>query len=275
MNETVRCIAFVDLDDTLFSSARKQPEPDGLVPAALLRTGAVVSYSNPAQRGLRHMLECAAEVIPVTARSVDGYRRVLLPFAGRAVVSYGATILLPDGQVDGDWAQRVAPHLVRARADLESLVRLVAATYDAARTGLQVRLVSDARDPAYLVVKHVDNDEAMVQEAGLELIGEWLARHPGFTLHINGNNLAVIPPGLGKEAAVAYLIEQERQAHGALFTVGAGDSLTDLDFMRLCDVAIVPGRSQLADALLGATTRAASQRRERQRKPVSVDQPGT
>ena len=273
MNGTVRCVAFVDLDDTLFSSARKQPAADGLVPAALLRTGDVVSYSNPAQRGLRHMLECAAEVIPVTARNVDGYRRVLLRFDGRAVVSYGATILLPDGRVDGEWAQRVAPHLAHARADLESLLRLVATTYDPERTGLHVRLVSDASDPAYLVVKH-GNDEAMVQQAGLELIGRWVEQHAGFKLHINGNNLAVIPPGLGKEVAVAYLIERERQAHGALFTVGAGDSLTDLDFMRLCDVAIVPGRSQLADALLGATRHAATERRERQRQSICVGQSG-
>src|SRR5688572_3497721 len=182
MSGTARCIAFVDLDDTLFSTARKQPGPDGLVPAALLRTGDVVSYSNPAQRGLRQMLECAAEVIPVTARNVDGYRRVLLRFDGRAIVSYGATILLADGRVDSDWARRVAPLLAGARAELESLLRLVASTYDLGHTGLQVRLVSDAADPAYLVVKHAGNDEAMVKAAGLELIAPWMEQHPGFTL---------------------------------------------------------------------------------------------
>lgn len=254
MSGSVRCIAFVDLDDTLFSTARKQLDRSGLEPAALLRTGEVISYSNPAQRGLRQMLECAAEVIPVTARNVDGYRRVLVRFTGRAIVSNGAAILLADGRVDDEWAQRVAPLLARARPELEALEHLIAARYDAERTGVHVRLATDGADPVYLVVKHLHHDAARVQEVANGMIADWLRQHPGFRLHVNGNNLAVIPPGLGKEAAVAHLIECERAVHGPLFTVGAGDSLTDLDFMRLCDVAIVPGRSQLAHALLGATT---------------------
>jgi hydroxymethylpyrimidine pyrophosphatase-like HAD family hydrolase len=270
MSAAVRCVAFVDLDDTLFSSARKQPEAEGLMPAALLRTGGVVSYSNPAQRGLRQMLACAAEVIPVTARNVEGYGRVLLRFDGRAVVSYGATILLPDGQVDAEWARRVAPLLARARTALEALMQGVAAKYDAQRTGVEVRLVSDADDPAYLVVRHAGNDEALLQQARIELITPWLAEHPGFNLHVNGSILAIIPPGLGKAPAVAHLIERERLEHGALFTVGAGDSLTDLDFMRLCDVAIVPGRSQLATALGGVVDFAAGAGDKCQDQPLSV-----
>jgi hydroxymethylpyrimidine pyrophosphatase-like HAD family hydrolase len=273
MSEPVRCIAFVDLDDTLFSSARKQPLADGLLPAALQRSGDVISYSNPAQRGLRHMLACAAEVIPVTARNVDGYRRVLLRFGGRAIVSYGATILLADGRVDPEWAERVAPRLAQARADLEALLCMVAQAYDLERSGLHVRLVSDAADPAYLVLRHVGHDESQVQAAVRELIAPWMQEHPGFTLHVNGSILAMIPPGLGKAPAVAYLLEQERQVHGALFTVGAGDSLTDLDFMRLCDVAIVPGRSQLAAVLCDATGVAAGQAQQNQRQ-LSISQVG-
>jgi hydroxymethylpyrimidine pyrophosphatase-like HAD family hydrolase len=253
MNTTARCLAFVDLDDTLFSSARKQTSSTGLVPAALLRSGDVVSYSNPAQRGLSRLLDCADELIPVTARSVEAYRRVLLRFAGRAVVSYGATILLADGSIDPEWAERVAPLLARARGALEVLSERVLAAYAPARTGLQVQLMSDHADPAYLVVRQDGKDTGLLQEVGLTVVADWLAQHAGFTLHLNGRILAVIPPGLGKAAAVAHLIEQARRVHGTLFTVGAGDSLTDLDFMRLCDLAVVPARTQLAEALAAAT----------------------
>jgi predicted mannosyl-3-phosphoglycerate phosphatase (HAD superfamily) len=260
-----RCLAFVDLDDTLFSSARKQGDTQGLVPAALLRTGDVVSYSNPAQRGLQSMLAGAQEVIPVTARSLEAYRRVLLKFAGRAIVSYGATILLPEGGVDCEWARRVAPLLAAARAPLESLVTRVAAACDPQLTGLQTRLMHDGGDPTYVVVRPAGSDASVVHEAGLTVVADWLAQHEGFKLHVNGRILAVIPPGLGKAAAVAYLIEHERRLHGTLFTLGAGDSLTDLDFMRLCDLAIVPARTQLAQAL----TDAAAQGRERQRQQLA------
>jgi hypothetical protein len=261
--EVSHCLAFVDLDDTLFSSARKQVSSAGLVPAALLACGDVVSYSNPAQRGLNRMLACADELIPVTARSVEAYRRVLLRFAGRAVVSYGATILLADGSVDPEWAGRVGPCLARARGALEALGECVRRAYAPERTGLQVRLMNDHEDPAYLVVRQ-DAQQAgaqsdLLHEVGLTVIADWLTQHPGFTLHLNGRILAVIPPGLGKAAAVAYLIEHERRVHGTLFTVGAGDSLTDLDFMRLCDLAVVPARTQLAQALTAATAQAHEQ----------------
>jgi phosphoserine phosphatase len=271
-NPAPRCLAFVDLDDTLFSSARKQMSSAGLVPAALLRSGDVVSYSNPAQRGLSRMLACADELIPVTARSVEAYRRVLLRFPGRAVVSYGATILLADGGVDPEWAGRVAPLLASARDALETLAERVVAAYAPERTRLQVRLMSDHEDPAYLVVRQDGTEPRsppadplqsnLLQEVGLTVVADWLAQHEGFTLHINGRILAVIPPGLGKAAAVAYLIEHERRVHGTLFTVGAGDSLTDLDFMGLCDLAVVPARTQLAEALAAATAQAHEQQRD-------------
>ncbi len=265
----VRCVVFVDLDDTLFSTARKQPDSAGLMPAALLRSGDVVSYTNPAQRGLHQMLACADEVIPVTARNVDGYRRVLLRFAGRAVLSYGATILDAEGQADAEWARRVAPCLEHARGELEALAGLMSTT--AERDAVTVRLVSDGPDPAYLVIRHAGPPESLATLGWFARLTEWLAQHAGFRLHVNGSILAIIPPGLGKEMAVAHLIERERADAGpsstSLFTVGAGDSLTDLDFMRLCDVAIVPGRSQLAQALLAAATLG---REHHQRHPSSA-----
>lgn len=270
MSPAARCLAFVDLDDTLFSSARKQTGTQDLQPAAVLRAGGVGSYSNPAQRGLQQLLACAQEVIPVTARSVEAYGRVLLPFAGRAVVSYGATILLPGGGVDRDWANHVTPLLARAHPAFDALVERVTAAYDPQRTGLQVQLMSDGGPPAYLVVRQAAGDAGLVHEAALTVVADWLAQHEGFKLHVNGRILAVIPPGLGKEAAVAYLIEHERRIHGTLFCVGAGDSLTDLEFMRLCDLAIVPAHTQLAAAL----AEAAAQGRERQHRQLARGQFG-
>lgn len=266
MNAVARCLAFVDLDDTLFSSARKQLHAQDLQPAARLRSGDVFSYSNPAQRGLQHLLACAQEIIPVTARSIEAYGRVLLPFSGRAVVSYGATILLPGGGIDPEWAGHVAPLLAQARGELESLAEHVIAACEPRSSGLQVQLVSDAADPAYLVVRQAAGETRLVHEAALTVVADWLTQHQGFKLHVNGRILAVIPPGLGKEAAVAYLIEQERRAHGTLFTVGAGDSLSDLAFMRLCDLALIPARTQLAAAL----AEAAAEGRERQQRQLAA-----
>ena len=63
---------FADLDDSLFNSARKCPPGVPLEPAALLKNGEVVSYTNPRQRALLHWLRQGATIVPVTARSAEG-----------------------------------------------------------------------------------------------------------------------------------------------------------------------------------------------------------
>jgi hypothetical protein len=245
---TGRTLAFVDLDDTLFSSVRKQ-DCDGadLVPAALLRSGDVVSYSSPAQRALLRMLQTADQIIPVTARNIDAYRRVLIGFDGPAVVSHGATIMCADGSIDPQWQVRAAPALKAAEHDLK---RLLAHLQErVANSGLQPRLVFDGELPVYLVVKHARGDAGEVATLARTVVTDWVGQRGDYTLHLNGNNLAVIPPGVGKAAAVSFLLARECAEHGTPFTIGAGDSLTDLEFLQLCDVAMVPGRSQLSQAL--------------------------
>ncbi|MDO9353946.1 MAG: hypothetical protein Q7T55_09635, partial [Solirubrobacteraceae bacterium] len=61
---------FVDLDDSLFSSARKCAPGEVLQPAALLKNGATISFTNARQRALLAWLDRGATLIPVTARSV-------------------------------------------------------------------------------------------------------------------------------------------------------------------------------------------------------------
>ncbi len=241
----IRTLAFVDLDDTLFSSLRKHGDLESVLePAALLANGDVISYSNPGQRALLRMLQAADQIIPVTARNIAAYRRVLIRFKGLAVVSHGATILLQDGTVDPVWHERVAPLLQREE---DNLKRLLADIEQSAGTAdLRCWLVYDAELPVYLVVKHKASDGQRVAEVARDVFLPWLGTRSDYTLHVNGNNMAVIPPGFGKAAAVAYLLERERAENGTPFTIGAGDSISDLDFMKLCDVQLTPSGSQLA-----------------------------
>jgi len=82
-------------------------------------------------------------------------------------------------------------------------------------------------------------DDALTARAGL-----------GFTRHRNDNNLSYIPKGISKKDAVAYLIETLPQAsERPIF--GFGDSLTDLPFMELCTMMVIPSTSQIHKDRLG------------------------
>ena len=48
----MKILLFADLDDTLFTSARKAPPGATHLPAAYLRDGSPISYASPAQQTL-------------------------------------------------------------------------------------------------------------------------------------------------------------------------------------------------------------------------------
>jgi hypothetical protein len=243
------CVAFVDLDDTLFSSLRRQRPGDDLVAAATLVDGSVVCYANRVQQAIHGMLGRQATIVPVTARSVAAFRRVLIPFSGPAICSHGATILAPDGAVDDHWRRTMLAPLAAARGPLEEFVAMAALLHDGLGTPLRTWLVDDGGDPAYAVIKHPHHDEDAIRELAETVVADWLLGHPGFQLHVNGNNLAVLPPGLGKAAAVAHMIAELHGRGHASVVIGAADSDTDLDFLELCDIMLLPSRSQLGNSL--------------------------
>lgn len=236
--------AFVDLDDTLFNSERKAA-PGGRV-AAVGRDGAPLSYQSARQEAFLREVLGRAVVVPTTGRNEAALRRVVLPLPGWAVCSFGGLILTPEGTPEPRWHAMVAAESERARSDIEAIVR--GALIIAGEAGMDVRasVVCDAGLPLYASVKHNAHDEAE-----LAYVAEGVrAMLPfGWSLHLNGNNLAAMPGFLGKEKAVRWLLDNV--ATDATLTLGVGDSLTDVGFMGLCDFAIAPtAHSQIFDAIL-------------------------
>lgn len=244
--------SFIDLDDTLFSSARRHVSADALEPAATLESGEVISYSNPKQRFLRELLQNTGLVIPVTARNLGAYRRVLIPFHGPAVLSHGATILNAEGQVDREWQGLLHTKLGDVKLELLDLLHRIETSRGFVAGHIRSWLVYDDVFPVYLVVKDNNRDERGLQVYIQETIGEWLESHPEYLIHNNGNNVAILAPGVRKENAVAFLMRRTRQEQPDAIFIGVGDSLTDEPFMRCCDFTVLLQGTQLASFLSNA-----------------------
>jgi hypothetical protein len=243
----VRAIALVDLDDTLFQTLGKCP-PDvpaeALAPIGYARDGAPLSYATPRQLSFLTWLSDSTLLVPVTARSRDALDRVRIGWT-RAICAHGGLILDGHGGSDPRWHARMA---AEADAHSGSLAALSQQVLDEAGDApLRVRVLEEDGIPLYVLAKHSDGDAAALAA----VIGRVAPDVPaGWTVHLNGNNAAFLPPFLGKQHAVAFLMPELRRQYPDAPVIGIGDSLTDAPFMALCDFAMMPSRSQLGAAAL-------------------------
>lgn len=244
---------FVDLDDTLFQSLEKCADRDTLEPAAFLKDGSPISFSTAAQRDFFAFAQDGMTLIPATARNLNAFQRVHLPFASYAVLDYGGIVLNPDGSVDQSWLARMQDAMAAALPGLQELAALIDAWAERTGFGGRARLIEDCATPFYLVVKDPGKVAARLEPIERDVVQPWLdAGGRDYFIHRNGNNLAILPKALNKAHAVAYVTARLRQDHGDIITFGMGDSLSDARFMAACDYAIVPSRTQLAGLTVGA-----------------------
>ncbi len=237
-------IALVDLDDTLFQTRRKCPDDVELTPLAHGKDGDALGFATPRQLSFVRWLSETTHLIPVTGRSLDALRRVKLEYAA-AVCAHGGIVLDDEGCVDAEWSAYVTRESQRYRATLDTLSQHAHSANEMAGAGLAVRILSEGEVPLYLLIKHPDGDEThiagVVEKVAPAMPADW-------TLHRNGNNVAFMPPFLGKEHAVASFLPRLRERFPNAPVLGIGDSLTDAPYMGLCDFAMTPVGSQLARA---------------------------
>lgn len=242
----MRRVLFLDLDDTVVSSRRKTADPEAEV-AGFSTAGSPDTLMSRRQRAVFDWLVEGAEVVPTTARNVAALRRLVLPFHGWAICSFGGVILRPDGTSDPDWH---AQAVVQADAHHAQVARALSAfeeAADAVGVPIRARILEDEGLPLYVSAKSAVSDGAALARI---VPGVRAATPAGWALHWNDNSVAVLPPWLGKSHAVRRLRSIFGPDHVA---IGAGDSHTDVPFMADCDFALTPSASQvLKRALLHA-----------------------
>ncbi|GGN60387.1 hypothetical protein GCM10011349_41870 [Novosphingobium indicum] len=243
-------IALVDLDDSLFQTRRKCPNDlndSDLTVMAYSRDGAALSYATPRQMALINWLRSATILVPVTGRSLDALRRVELAY-DFAVAAHGGIIVRPGGTICSEWDREVATNSSRYRTVLETCAERFQTSAHDRGMNINVRIIGQADAALYLVAKHRDvGKEAELHEIGQEMFE---FAETNWTYHANGNNVAFLPPFLGKHYAVAHLLPELRKLHPALPVIGIGDSATDAPFLDLCDFVMMPSQSQLAQYAL-------------------------
>jgi hypothetical protein len=103
-------------------------------------------------------------------------------------------------------------------------------------------IVKENRLALYIVIKSESGNGNGLDMASAEA-RELLPRE--WRIHLNDNNLALLPPWVNKRHAAAHMIATVRDEVPGTPIIGVGDSTSDVGFMDLCDFAVTPTRSQL------------------------------
>jgi hypothetical protein len=238
----MRIALFLDLDDTIFQTMPKCPTGEAVHPVAFGRDGAPLSFMTRRQRALLDLWLRSARVIPTTARSLEAFRRVDLPFDQFAILDFGGVVLTPEGALDSMWDEQVRPRAKSIANELTELHGKIEAFVTRRQLGTRARIIADFDMPLYVVVKHPAGDCTKLHTIRTELFPTLdLSR---FFIHANDNNLSLVPRFLGKEHAVQHVIEH-RLGTEPILTIGMGDSLTDAAYLERCDFSITPRACQL------------------------------
>lgn len=235
---------FVDLDDTLFQTLRKNGQASIL--AAIDKEGRPLSFQSNAQAAFFDWIRKDAMLVPVTGRNVSALRRVVLPLGGAsgyAICSYGGVIVGPDGEPEPGWHARIKDQCEATSSEMKHLERTFLDLARSLSVDCRFTVVADAGLPLYLSIKHNRNDGEEMKRLAQAII-----KPDGWLIHLNDSNLALLPPFLGKEKAVSFFLETILEPK--TLTIGVGDSLTDLGFMGLMDFAVQPTSSQIFKTIM-------------------------
>jgi HAD superfamily hydrolase (TIGR01484 family) len=247
-------IVFTDLDDTIFSSPHHYPGRDTSTLTLGSAEGVLgAGYLCERKSSILKWLQSGATVIPVTARALDSYQDVVIPFTDGAVVANGAVILNPDGSLDTHWEQKMESVLFNVQDGIKFITNSLMAHSEADR--FKVDLYYTNSYIYGMTVKAIHTNSEDISQIHTEVLNT--LNHKGafeFVRHNQvGEWLGFMPHGIGKGPAVEYLLNTRDDFKGRS-TIGMGDANTDLEFMQLCDVLVMPTNSGNGQKILSHIT---------------------
>lgn len=210
-------IFFTDLDGTLIRSAAKKHAGDIVVEYKDSMEITCISSKSA------EILAKLDNVIPVTSRSIEQYKRIDIPGLKPkyALVDNGGNLLI-DGVPDKSWAEWSGCIAEKHREEFSICRKLLENDPD---RSFEVRLV----DGLFLFTKSNSSENT------LKRLSEAVA---GLDLYSTGVKVYAIPKEFDKGAAVQRLINVLGRRGEEI--VCAGDSVMDISMLKCADIALYP-----------------------------------
>ncbi|MEH6444921.1 MAG: HAD family hydrolase [Oceanospirillaceae bacterium] len=234
-------VFFSDIDDSLIQTKRKCLDEPILTTTAVDKEGVAASFSTPAQQQLINL--CNEHIfIPVTGRNKAALDRVSIEHSSFQVIDHGAIVLNAQGELDQGWSKILADQTAQWLPVLTDYVEQVQQAISEHKLALRCRIISDFDIACYISIKGEQADLTKLAQ----ISERFSALDDNARVHINGDNMALLPPYACKKRAVNFLKQHFLAEDQQTLFVGIGDSDSDLAFMQACHFQMIPQKSQIS-----------------------------
>ena len=195
-----------------------------------------ISYMTPSALSKLREISQQAFFVPVTTRTKLQYQRI--NFRGYdimpqyAVTSNGGTIFYR-GREDEDWAQRVFKGRDNCLAGPDVIKKFEEVAHHS-------WVIAESGKWADNLFYYCLIEREKIPLAELAAFKIWASENR-WELSVQGRKLYLVPRNINKNAAVRYIKDQEN----INYVVAAGDSLLDLEMLKVAELAIAPSHGEL------------------------------
>ncbi len=223
-----------DLDRTIIYSHRAIEEYSKHEKLELIavekREKKEVSFMSKMALAYLRQLSSMLLFVPVTTRSLSQYQRVFFQnIAHQYAVTTNGAIILYKGEKLVEWEEKISKEIRSSSVSMQELKQLLINYF---KIEGELRLVEELFIYYYL-------EKGIAPELLLEVTES--ARKKGWRVSLQGRKLYFVPKSLSKGSAIKFI--QEREEISTL--IGAGDSLLDDDFLKLCHHPFVLSHGEL------------------------------
>lgn len=242
-------VVFTDLDDTVFVNQRKLPEEYvGRFVPVVEDTDDRVSGMTAKQESFFRWIARSAEVVPITARSLEAFNRIDLDFGdGWKIAGNGSVVVAPGGGVDEEWKDLISADLADYQEDMQKTLEWALSLTAQYGVDVTVKRYREHGHEHCVLLSH-DGDRAHMLDPVAKRMSLSDER---FHVHLNGGVLAFTARPVSKRRAAEYVMTKI-EGIDERAVLGFGDSLSDLGFMSVCDFMGVPSGSQISTKLAAA-----------------------
>ena len=232
---TKKIFFFTDIDDTLIQTARKTDFTKQTVVASYDREGKESSFFYEGTKlFIDTIIDSGINFIPTTARNLDAYKRTLFYKNEKityVILNFGALILV-NNKEDKEWSNYMLQKYNSIPA-IDTVYKALNMKFKEESLEVTIKII----DSYYISIYNKYNlDNKIILKKIKKQLELFLLENKQYYLYENGNSFGILPLFLNKKFAVEYLIKKELP----LLTIGAGDNISDLDFMKLTNFKLLP-----------------------------------